>query len=82
MIFQLLVLGGGMSEQGPAGQHQVRPGHIEGGINQEILLLPAEGGNRLSSHPCRNTGKHPQLLYPLHARAFSSGVLKSSASPV
>ena len=42
MVVQLLVLGGIVSEQGPAGDHQVRTGGIEAFVDQEILLLPAQ----------------------------------------
>ncbi len=47
MIRELLILGRGMPHQGAVCQHQVRSGIIKRLVNQEILLLPSQGGNNL-----------------------------------
>ena len=47
VVVQLLVLGGVMSHQGAAGDHQVRPRGIEGLIDKEIFLLPSKIGIHL-----------------------------------
>ena len=44
VIVQLLVLGGIVAEERPARDHQVGPGSVQGFVNQEILLLPAQVG--------------------------------------
>ena len=42
VVVQLLVLGGVVSHQCPAGNHQVRTGGIEFLIHEEVFLLPAQ----------------------------------------
>ena len=47
VVIQLLPLGRGRAKQGASALAQVRTGIVEGLVDQEVLLLPAEGGDHL-----------------------------------